>query len=113
MAFFDRVGTFAVSKEIIEKNPMAMMDVFQHFIILAARYDKEKKLFVYSAASHLFDEIREGEEVPGYRINLSQSDVGKLVAISAERMKEENANKEKKKGKKKSPSKTKKKESKK
>lgn len=83
-----RVGTIAVSVDLIRGNPEELLEVFKDILVLDVKPQKIQPtgyILHYRGVSKHFDIVNEGEKVPEYyaQINVENN---KIVAVEFKKM---------------------------
>ena len=74
----NRLGRFSITIDCIENVIDDMMQLMGQLIVVRAEMLYESEAIYYTAHSALFDEIKQGDAIPEYRIIVHKSNTGVL-----------------------------------
>tara|TARA_R110000851_G_scaffold72413_20_gene160496 strand:- start:1064 stop:1306 length:243 start_codon:yes stop_codon:yes gene_type:complete len=75
MSFNSQIGTFTVSKALIDANPEAIMKLMGRMVILQANYDCLVDGVKYTARSEYFEEIPKNVRAPYYEVIINEAGI--------------------------------------
>jgi hypothetical protein len=75
MKFNSQIGTFTVSKTLIDANPEAIMKLMGRMVILRAEYRWDIDGVKYTARSEYFEESPKGIRAPHYEVIIDEAGI--------------------------------------
>lgn len=80
-----RMGKFGVDKDMALEQPLLMMRLFRHIIVIRAEYHFSNMMIEYEAMSPYFDPIPKHSNMPTYSPILTKED-GQITKIEWKRV---------------------------
>lgn len=82
----NRVGTFEVSRDLIDRDPSAVLKVMARCVIVRAEYLFVSNTVAYTALCMDFDENLAGHLAPAYRPIMERDEHGAVELLRWERV---------------------------
>jgi hypothetical protein len=81
-----RIGTFKITRNLIEKNPEAIVEILKDVLVVSVENDFPTNTLIYKGYSKHFDLIEVNESLPQYIVEVDT--VGEPYLVTWHRQKE-------------------------